>query len=573
MRSGEYRSALWAALRDPITGPALVCVAVATVLDLRFGLGISPYLFPLLAVVAIEWGVGSLPSRREQRFWHGLAIGFGSWIVLALSRDLQLGLAPPAALFFERVLEAFCVILLIAAIERSPPSRDEPLYGLARVLAWPATVIFLVGLLVYFLGVPGRADLVAEHGQRGIDIALRAYVTLRLIGLARMAKEPRWRAVFAAMVLSPFFDLISVVLGAVTLGRQEMGLEAAAHLFRACAFATLIPAIRLRHCTFSAADHRVPRGEHLKSGFRLSTRTLVMTLVLPVVHVVMYRIGWLSEELRPDREVVVLAWLMLLGGMALVQHVLLERRAQKMWLDRLEMEEALRGGDKDLRVLVEQHALEEVERANDERFNLAFNACPYGLSLHSREDGRFFEVNPAATRFVGLGRDDLVGHSGRRLGLWTRREELRLRRALAENSEVRELEITLGAEKKRILISAAPLEIHGVEMWMVISRPVPQRRRRLEALRVAVGIVEDAPSALFSLSANGRLEPLNPAASSLGGAAPCPLAKLFDDEAAAELGDIARSGGVWTGEARVDGKPSEVWAMGGDDGAVVVVGA
>ncbi len=57
---------------------------------------------------------------------------------------------------------------------------------------------------------------------------------------------------------------------------------------------------------------------------------LFLALALPLIHAAAYAMGWLDEPSRPARELLIVCWLLLLGGAALLQHRLLERSKREI---------------------------------------------------------------------------------------------------------------------------------------------------------------------------------------------------------------------------------------------------
>jgi diguanylate cyclase (GGDEF)-like protein/PAS domain S-box-containing protein len=74
----------------------------------------------------------------------------------------------------------------------------------------------------------------------------------------------------------------------------------------------------------------------------------------------------------------------------------------------------LRGYGKVTRDLTERHAVEMARRAAEERFRAAFTHAPVGIAITGLEGaayGRLVEANPALTRMLGYGPDELTGRT------------------------------------------------------------------------------------------------------------------------------------------------------------------
>ena len=126
----------------------------------------------------------------------------------------------------------------------------------------------------------------------------------------------------------------------------------------------------------------------------------------------------------------------------------------------------LRGYGKVTRDLTERHAVEMARRAAEDRFRAAFTHAPVGIAITGLEGaayGRLVEANPALTRMLGYGPDELTG------------------RTLTSITFAEDRDATVRALQELSVGSAISVELRlahhdGREVW-VLSPPPPFRIR------------------------------------------------------------------------------------------------
>ncbi len=62
---------------------------------------------------------------------------------------------------------------------------------------------------------------------------------------------------------------------------------------------------------------------------------------------------------------------------------------------------------------------EESLRLSEQKFAAAFRSSPDAMLISTLDDGRIVDVNAALSRVSGFGREEMIGHSGKELGLWS----------------------------------------------------------------------------------------------------------------------------------------------------------
>ena len=96
-----------------------------------------------------------------------------------------------------------------------------------------------------------------------------------------------------------------------------------------------------------------------------------------------------------------------------------------------------------VRDISERKEVAEALRKAEEKYSLAFQASPDWCAITTMDEGVFVEVNRAFERLSGLGREEVLGKSALKLGIWDQPDErLRLvalmrRQGTVHNMEVR----------------------------------------------------------------------------------------------------------------------------------------
>jgi PAS domain S-box-containing protein len=155
----------------------------------------------------------------------------------------------------------------------------------------------------------------------------------------------------------------------------------------------------------------------------------------------------------------------------------------------------------------ERLALQQHQRTAN-MLDRVLRASPDAICVAHIEDGRIRFANSGFCTLVGLSRDELMGRSGRELGLWPdSREPKRLAAELAESGMVRDFRsaILVNDQWRDLLVSAASLDWDGEPATMLIARDITERERaRIEA----EAILEHA-SVGIALTRGERFERVN----------------------------------------------------------------
>lgn len=351
-----FRSNLWLFLfSDRIARPTLALAAGAAILlAVRPGLvhsivvmrGVTAF-FLVLAVTALSIRLQDLESRPERRFWHALAITFGFWIATDLILLIYSGgPLPMLAKVGVELTVAFYYIGLVYSAQigghRQGGSRSIDRLGMLAI------ILFIVGLLIYFDLVPAGSPLAgSEPSTEWLFAVIDLLVTSRLLAFAATSPSLRWRMLYRCLAAATFCSLIGDILGLV-LTRAE------SNVFYSLTMILVIFAARLRHHAFSPASKTAPdrpvtvlSSEAVDSS-EAGWQTILYALIFPVIHLLLYQLGLLEETFQPQRESIVLVWIVLLGSIAVNQSQRLTARRKRLETEREDIVYQLRAQSAEL---------------------------------------------------------------------------------------------------------------------------------------------------------------------------------------------------------------------------------
>jgi two-component system, cell cycle sensor histidine kinase and response regulator CckA len=163
------------------------------------------------------------------------------------------------------------------------------------------------------------------------------------------------------------------------------------------------------------------------------------------------------------------------------------------------------GVSKIARDITERKCAEEELRKAEERFSKAFRSNPLAVTISTKEDGRYLDVNDAFLKILGYDRGDVIGRSASALTFWAQpaqhKEMLRL---LEENGRVTEFRTqykTSTGELREAEVSAELIELEGQPCVLSITRDITETLRleaqfhqaqKMEAVgRLAGGVAHD----------------------------------------------------------------------------------
>lgn len=485
----------------------------------------SSYVYPafvLLATIALATGIDQLPRTEERQFWRDLLAAHLFWLASYVFHPwLESKVA--RALLDDTCYALFYLAMVLAVERRVHLKLDWRPTAFERLLAWPGVMVFVSGLLAYFVMVPQLFNPSAYRSHIPslyLFLSLDLYLTLTFAYLARSARSRRWRNLYFLLTLAMGGILLGDFLERLRYGRWGWDWGTPFDFLWCLPLVLMALAARARHLRYPArelAESSRPEGN--LSG--PAGRTMVMALAFPLIHFLGYGTLFLDPVTQSVREILVFAVLLLLGAIAFGQQQLLTRRVRQVLSEREAFEDALRNSEQDLRILVErQHALQRLELV-DRKFFEAFRTSPDIMAISSLRDGRLIEINHSFETLLGYGRGEALGRTVEDLGLWAHPDD---RRAMTEQlrREGRVRSSELGFQKADgetgvALFSAEPITIDEEECMLSVTHDVSEMRHLEHRLAEESQRLDELPTAVLVLDHGGTIVAANRRAQELSG--------------------------------------------------------
>jgi len=292
---------------------------------------------------------GALYLRRlreadgeERRFWALLAAAVGCW--LAQQALLAATWTSPLAHWSSVVQDVlyaatylFVVLALDVQVHVGKTADDR---GLLTALRRAGTVVFVFGLLVYFVFLPSvlaPATYWTVFPSLAFYLVLDGYLVLRLVHVLTRPLARRHRLVYSALLATASLwlalDSIETLLWAEWLPwvvpggpwdlpwmLPPMALVAVGRLGRRS---------REDEEPASLAAVRAEAREPVSGG-----PLVVSVLFVPLLHIAAYARGLFGEATRQAHETTVLALVTVLGGLLYAYQRVLENRARRLEAER-----------------------------------------------------------------------------------------------------------------------------------------------------------------------------------------------------------------------------------------------
>jgi two-component system, cell cycle sensor histidine kinase and response regulator CckA len=140
------------------------------------------------------------------------------------------------------------------------------------------------------------------------------------------------------------------------------------------------------------------------------------------------------------------------------------------------------------RDIAERKKAELALKASQEMFSKAFHSSPEPMGIMALPDWKFLDVNKATCDLIGFTREEIIGHTGRELGLAsvTGVSETLLESIMQGNFRNKELDLRVKSGANRtVLVSLEMVEIGGQTCILAQGRDVTEHRRAENALRAS----------------------------------------------------------------------------------------
>jgi PAS domain S-box-containing protein len=142
---------------------------------------------------------------------------------------------------------------------------------------------------------------------------------------------------------------------------------------------------------------------------------------------------------------------------------------------------AIIGASKIARDISERKCVEEELRKAEERFGKAFRSNPLAVSISTRAEGRYLDVNDSFLKILGYKRGDVIGRTASGLSFWAQPSEReQMLKLLDDNGRVTELHTqckTSIGELREAELSAELIELEGQPCVLAITRDITETHR------------------------------------------------------------------------------------------------
>jgi PAS domain S-box-containing protein len=531
---GEALRALVA--RDAITQLSVLALVLAFLLELTPLAGLfarPPYYrlataFATLMVVVACFLDRDRVDHREQGFWRTILLATAQLAGVALMRVAVDALQPPDGSDLRQGLKLAAELLrtgglitLVLAIHLRPhePSRQK-LAHYERSAGLPTALLLAFCAVLYFGVVPVTVDGELTRLNWMLTLALlplNVYLIFRCLWWMARTPQPRWQSIYlllglalAVFTLSLVRDQDSRVLSVVALGS-----EIASSLLA-------ILAIRLRHYRFPVIWQRDVIAHPAEAKINPGSRSLLLATLVPVLHLLGYRLHFFEDALRAPREQMLVLWMLIAALVGAAQHRRARHLAGELVAERRRIEASLLRSERDLQLAEERRRADEALMRSREKYQRAFRASPYALLITSIEDGRLVEFNERFLELTGYSRDEMIGRTTLELGIWADLEERnRFLGELRDKGRAENFELTFRRRDgvlHRAIANAEKLELQGKPGMLAIARDRTLDEQREEQRAALLEVFVGTGTPLLALDDQEQVIAANPAAEELFGA-------------------------------------------------------
>jgi PAS domain S-box-containing protein len=182
-------------------------------------------------------------------------------------------------------------------------------------------------------------------------------------------------------------------------------------------------------------------------------------------------------------------------------------------------EPLVRGIVINFRDVTESSLAAEALRKSEEKFSKAFRSSPLAISISTKAEGLYLDVNDAFLRTFGYARAEIIGQCSVELGIWAEPDQRKaLIRELEHRSLVMGVRATFKTKKGDLRdaeIAAEPIDLGGTSCVLAITQDVTETRhleaqlrhaQKMEAVgRLAGGVAHDFNNFLMVMRSYAQL--------------------------------------------------------------------
>lgn len=354
----------------------------------------SDFVMIILVIVAFAGRIRRSGSETARRFHQYITLGFGFWLLVSVFAIAlpELQYKTLVSVFVDCLFLLLYLCLALASSTRPDLRRVAQQRTVEDDFDISGTVLFIFGLLVYLVLIPGTANQPEYDTSRPslyLYIALDAYLAVRFGYLASTASARKWRVVYRLLMLATggwmVLDTLELLSYEVKGFFVPSVSPSAWDPLWYAPFLIFVCAARVQRREFPEPVVASYEGEPEPFGLRRVVGPLVIyTFVFPSMHLFLHAFGLVDPATRFQRDVLVLFYLLSLGSLAVAKQRYVESQTMTLQRQRRKAEEALR--------LLEK----------------AFHTMPLGLTITDL-DGRILFTNPAEGDMHGYSVQELIG--------------------------------------------------------------------------------------------------------------------------------------------------------------------
>jgi signal transduction histidine kinase/CheY-like chemotaxis protein len=361
---------LW---KDPV-------VRVFLVLYLLFQI---PYFLPSLSsdrVRAYDWFVSAAfylpfltcvlwPAKKqampdnERNFWKALTLAYTLWWAVSVINVFRVTGAwiSSSDIVTDGLFLGFYIYWLVALSFRPHALQPHPVEESDRWLRGAAAVTLAMFLFFYFILVPYR------YAPERFDLwipslfffsALDSVLLILLVRLALGLKVVRWQVLYGTLAVAMFmYAALDLLEAASYLNQPEWAQNHVSNAIWSIPFLVMVLAGRSRNLDFpSRPQETIRQGKQYDRRISPLSPIIMMSFVLPLLHIGLEQLGWEREDLEAAQGAVVLASLGIFWVLALLENQALRKSSRLARAKTIENE----------RLLLDKKVAEASGRAKDQ---------------------------------------------------------------------------------------------------------------------------------------------------------------------------------------------------------------
>ncbi|MCW8925125.1 MAG: ATP-binding protein [Xanthomonadales bacterium] len=312
----------------------------------------SVFLLPFTVYVLWPRGADAY-SRRETLFWKVLSLAFmGWWAVNAMYLFMKwASWNPYLDILTDSIFIAYYAGWFVAVSFMPHFSSNQAVQKPDRPFLIAAPIVLVLTLFFYFILVPIR--LAPESYDTlvptllfftGVDIVL----IMVFVALTVRARTTRWRFLYASMaamhIIFSALDLLEALNYTWLYGWAD---KAASDVLWSLPFLLMVVIARARDYKFpvheESEDSKYNARDILEATF---SPVIMVSFVLPVLHIALDRFGLLDETVKGPQATVVLCSLVVFWALAIWENTSLrmvteKSRAQQAELEKLRVKQVI----------------------------------------------------------------------------------------------------------------------------------------------------------------------------------------------------------------------------------------